>query len=78
MKMIQFKKKKKRSIEWSQVYGDIFRRSRAATSTVLGLVWLNFELILDVVASSRYIYEPQSVKTSLNDEVVKKGLLTYI
>ena len=32
---------KKRLLEWSQVYGDFFRRSRAATSTVLGLIWLD-------------------------------------
>ena len=48
--------KKKESLELSQVYGDFFRRSRAATSTVLGPIWLNFELILYVVASSRNIY----------------------
>ena len=46
---------KKESLEWSQVYGDFFKRSRAVTSTVLGPIWLNFELILDVVASSRNI-----------------------
>ena len=29
-----------------QVYGDFFRRSRAANSAVSGWIWLNFELLL--------------------------------
>ena len=31
------------------VYGDFSRRSRAANSTVLGLIWPNFELVRDVI-----------------------------
>ena len=31
------------------VYGDFSRRSRAANSAVLGLIWPNFELIRDVI-----------------------------
>ena len=30
-----------------QVYGDFFKRSRAANSTLHGWIWLNFELIRD-------------------------------
>ena len=32
-----------------QVYGIFFIRSRAANSAVLGLIWLNFELVRDVM-----------------------------
>ena len=32
-----------------QVYGDFFRRSRAANSAVLGPIWPNFELVRDVM-----------------------------
>ena len=32
-----------------QVYGDFFRRSRAANSTVLGPIWPNFEVVQDVM-----------------------------
>ena len=32
-----------------QVYGDFFRCSRAANSTVLGQIWPNFELVRDVM-----------------------------
>ena len=32
-----------------QVYGDFSRRSRAANSSVLGPIWLNFELVRDVM-----------------------------
>ena len=31
------------------VYGDFSRRSRAATSAVLGPIWPNFELVLEVM-----------------------------
>ena len=31
------------------VYGDFSRRSRAANSAVLGPIWLNFELVRDVM-----------------------------
>ena len=37
------------SQDFSQVYGDFFRRSRAANSTVLGPIWPNFELVQDVM-----------------------------
>ena len=57
----------KESPEWSQVYGDFFRRSRAATSTVLGPIWLNFELFLDVVASSRNIYTFSQTLQAINN-----------
>ena len=33
----------------SHVYGDFFRRSRAANSTVLGPILPNFELVRDVM-----------------------------
>ena len=32
-----------------KVYGDFSRRSRAANSAVLGLVWPNFGLVRDVI-----------------------------
>ena len=32
-----------------KVYGDFSRRSRAVISAVLGLIWPNFELVLDVI-----------------------------
>ena len=32
-----------------QVYGDFSRRSRAANFAVLGPIWLNFELVRDVI-----------------------------
>ena len=32
-----------------QVYGNIFRRSRAANSVVSGPIWLHFELIEDIM-----------------------------
>ena len=50
---------KKDSLEWSQVYGDFFRRPRAATSTVLGPIWPNFELILiEISILSHQLYNP--------------------
>ena len=46
MKMIQYKMKE---LEWSQhfshVYGDFFRRSKAANSEVQSPIWPNFELV---------------------------------
>ena len=33
-----------------QVYGNFFRRSRAANSAVLGRIWSNFELVQDIMA----------------------------
>ena len=44
-----------------QVYGDFFRRSRAANSTVLGPIWPNFELIryiMDVLVTCKYEEDP--------------------
>ena len=32
-----------------KVYGNFFRRSRAANSAVLGRIWLKFELIRDII-----------------------------
>ena len=32
-----------------KVYGIFFKRSRAANSAVLGLIWPNFELVRDVM-----------------------------
>ena len=32
------------------VYGNFFRRSRAANSAVLGRIWLKFELVQDIIA----------------------------
>ena len=32
-----------------KVFGDFSRRSRAANSTVLGPIWPNFELVLDLI-----------------------------
>ena len=51
MKMIQSKMK---GLEWSQHFShyksmEISRRSRAANSAVLGPLWPNFKLVLDVM-----------------------------
>ena len=32
-----------------QVYGNFFRRSRAANSAVLGQIWLKFKLVPDII-----------------------------
>ena len=43
------------------VYGDFSRRSRAANSAVLGLIWPNFELIrdvMDVLFTCKYEEDP--------------------
>ena len=40
-----------------QVYGNFFRRSRAANSAVLSQIWLKFELvryIIDVLVTCKY------------------------
>ena len=44
-----------------KVYGDFFRRSRAANSVVLGPIWPNFELvryIMDVLVTCKYKEDP--------------------
>ena len=46
-----------------KVYGDFSRRSRAANSAVLGPIWPNFELVLDVMAVLViYQYEEHPIK----------------
>ena len=43
------------------VYGDFFRRSRAANSAVLGPIWPNFELlrdVMDVLVTCKYEEDP--------------------
>ena len=43
------------------VYGNFFRRSKAANSTVLGQIWLKFELvrdIIDVLVTCKYKEDP--------------------
>ena len=43
------------------VYGDFSRRSRAANSAVLGLIWPNFELVrdvMDVLVTCKYEEDP--------------------
>ena len=44
-----------------KVYGDFSRRSRAANSAVLGLIWPNFELVrdvMDVLVTCKYEEDP--------------------
>ena len=44
-----------------KVYGNFFRRSRAANSAVLGRIWLKFELvrdIIDVLVTCKYEEDP--------------------
>ena len=44
-----------------KVYGNFFRRSRAANSAVLGQIWLKFELardIIDVLVTCKYEEDP--------------------
>ena len=44
-----------------QVYGIFFIRSRAANSAVLGPIWLNFELVrdvMDVLVTCKYEEDP--------------------
>ena len=44
-----------------KVYGDFFRRSRAANSAVGGRIWLNFELIqalMYVIVTCKYEKDP--------------------
>ena len=46
-----------------QVYGDFSRRSRASNSAVLGPIWPNFELVLDVMdVLVTYQYEEVPIK----------------
>ena len=48
-----------------QVYGDFFRRSRAANSAVLGPIWPNFELVrdlMDVLITYKYAEDPIKMK----------------
>ena len=43
------------------VYGDFYRRSRAANSAVLGPIWPNFKLVrdvMDVLVSCKYEEDP--------------------
>ena len=61
-------KPKMKALECSQsfshyVYGDFSRRSRAANSAVLGPIWPNFELVLDVIdVLVTYQYEEDPIK----------------
>ena len=44
-----------------KVYGDFSRRSRAANSAVLGLIWPNFEHVrdvMDVLVTCKYEEDP--------------------
>ena len=46
-----------------KVYGDFSRRSMAANSAVLGPIWPNFELVLDVMnVLVTYQYEKDPIK----------------
>ena len=43
------------------IYGDFYRRSRAANSAVLGPIWPNFELVrdvMDVLVTCKYEKDP--------------------
>ena len=49
VRMIDSKMKELECSQDFSHYGDFSRRLRAANSTVLGLIWPNFELVRDVI-----------------------------